>query len=720
MESPAHTAEDLASFSATDRFMARSLYISTVEPRCGKVAFSLGLADLALRRTTRVGFFRPVIQAPAPGQRDEDIDLILRYFNLPQTYEESYAWFQQEVLERLGDHQEDLVIERIIDRYKQLEKQCDFILIEGTDYLGHVSALEFDLNALFAYNLSAPVLIVGNARGRSAGESVDAVHIAVDAYEEKGCAVAGVILNKAEPAELAELRGALDREFGAAGKLVGVFPYDAVLRAPTVREIAEQIGAQVLFGRERLDHPVNSYLVAAMHLQNLLAWLDADQLVLTPGDRADVLLGVIEADRSVNYPRLAGLVLTSGIQPDPEVFQLVEGLSESLPILSVNEDTYTSASRLEHIHASIRPEDKEKIQRALDLLEQHADLEEIVSRLSRSWHTGMTPRMFTYNLVQQAKARLRRIVLPEGDEPRILKAAADLVAREVVDITLLGKRDAIEQILRNQGIALDLDRVVLVDPATSPHVEGFAQTYFELRRHKGVTLDAARDCLLDVSYFGTMMVHLGLADGMVSGAVHTTQHTIRPALQIIKTRPGFSIVSSVFFMCLEDGVVVYGDCAVNPNPTARELAEIAVSSGDTAQLFGIEPKVALLSYSSGESGVGEEVNKVREAARLARAMRPELVLEGPIQYDAAVDEGVAALKMPGSAVAGHATVFVFPDLNTGNNTYKAVQRETGALAIGPILQGLRKPVNDLSRGCTVDDIINTVVITAIQAQNEAN
>lgn len=700
--------------------MSRSIYISTVEPGCGKVVFSLGLTELALRRTTRVGFFRPVIKTPAPGQRDEDIDLILRHFGLLQNYEESYAWFQHELLERLGDHQEDQVIERIIDRYKQLEKRCDFILIEGTDFLGHVSALEFDLNALIARNLSAPVIIVGNAHGRTAREAVDGVHISVDAYEEKGCLVAGVLLNKADPDRLDELKAALVEAFGEAGKLVGVFPFDNVLLAPTVREVAEQLGAKVLFGQERLDNLVNDYLVAAMHLQHLLNWLEADQMILTPGDRADVLLGIIEADHSANYPRLAGLLLTSGIMPDPAVFRLIKGLSGSLPILTVSEDTYTVASRLEHIHAGIKVENQDKIQRALAMLEQHTDLDDLIRRLGQLTKTGMTPRMFTYNLIQQARANRQHIVLPEGDDSRILKAAAELVEREVVDITLLGKRVVIEQALRNHGIALDLTRVGLIDPATSPRLEHYAQTYFELRRHKGMTRDNAHDCLMDAAYYGTMMVYQGDADGMVSGAAHTTQHTIRPALQFIKTRPGFSIVSSVFFMCLEEGVVVYGDCAVNPNPSARELAQIAISSADTARVFGIEPKVALLSYSSGDSGVGEEVDKVREAAHIAREMRPELSLEGPLQYDAAVDAGVAALKMPGSVVAGHATVFIFPDLNTGNNTYKAVQRETGAIAIGPILQGLRKPVNDLSRGCTVDDIINTVVITAIQAQNQGS
>ena len=679
---------------------------------------TLGLAELALRQTTRVAFYRPVIQAPTVGDRDEDIDLILRHFQLPQTYEESFAWYLQELQERLGNHDEDAVIERIIERYKYLEGQYDFILIEGTDFLGHVSALEIDLNAWIAHNLSSPVLLVGNARGRTPREALDAVHLSVDAYEEKNCHVAGVVLNKAEPASRQALAAELAEEFGHSGKLVGVFPYDRCLESPTVREVAQQLDAKVLFGSDRLDNQVNGYLVGAMHLQNLLSWLEKDQLVLTPGDRADVLLGVIEADRSVNYPRMAGLVLTSGIRPDPEVFQLVEGLRESLPILCVDEDTYTVASRLEHIHAGIKAEDTDKIQRALSLFERDADLDGILRQFRNIPAAGMTPRMFTYNLVQQAKADRRHIVLPEGDEPRILRAAADLVEREIADITLLGKRKAIEQVIRDQGIALELDRLNIIEPVSSPHLETYAQAYFALRRHKGMTLDMARDCMLDVAYYGTMMVHQGHADGMVSGAIHTTQHTIRPALQFIKTRPGFSIVSSVFFMCLEDGVVVYGDCAVNPDPNAQELAEIAISSADTARVFGIEPRVALLSYSTGESGAGEEVEKVREATRIAHAMRPDLAIAGPIQYDAAVDQEVAALKMPGSEVAGLATVLVFPDLNTGNNTYKAVQRETGAIAIGPILQGLRKPVNDLSRGCTVDDIINTVVITAIQAQSE--
>lgn len=695
--------------------MTSSLYMSTIEPGTGKVVVSLALIEQALRKTTRVGFFRPVIQNPLAGKRDEDIDLMLRHFGLAQSYAASYALLQTEVTELISCNRMDELIEKLIHAYKRLEAQCDFIFIEGTDFLGQASALEFDLNCVMARNLSAPVLIVGNAHGRKSQESLDAMRIAVDAYEEKGCLVAGLVLNKAAAESLPQLQAQLMETYAGKDKVIGVLPYEPSLERPTVREVAEHLGARVLFGQSRLDHSVSAYLIAAMHLQHALERLESDQIVMVPGDRADMLAGLIQADRSINYPRLSGIILTCGMHPAPSLVRLIEGLRESLPIMLVTEDTYTVAARLQTLRPTMVAEDHDKLHAALALFERFADMEGIDRKLSRIESPGMTPRMFTYNLVQQARARQRHIVLPEGEEPRILRAAAELVERGIVKLTLLGRPEQIGIVLVQQGIALAPDTVEIIDPAVSPHLEAYANTYFELRRHKGVTLDTARDCMLDVSYFGTMMVYLGHADGMVSGAIHTTQHTIRPALQIIKTRPGVSVVSSVFFMCLDDGVVVYGDCAVNPDPTAQQLAEIAISSADTAKIFGLAPKVALLSYSSGDSGSGSEVEKVRDATRLARSLRPDLELEGPIQYDAAVDAGVAALKMPNSAVAGHATVFVFPDLNTGNNTYKAVQRETGAMAIGPILQGLCKPVNDLSRGCSVDDIINTVVITALQA-----
>jgi len=588
-------------------------------------------------------------------------------------------------------------------------------VIEGTDYLGQALALEFDLNALISRTLSAPVVLVGKGKDLSPEEAVNGLRVAVDGFRGKLSKVIGVMLSRAEPEKLEIYRNLLAQEFTSTDEILGLLPETPALSRPTVREVLEFLKADVICGHERLESVVEGYMIAAMYLQNILPRLKPGLLVLTSGDRLDLLLGMIEADRSLNAPRLAGLILTAGIRPDPLVMRLIDGLHGTLPVMVVEGGTYSIASQLEQVHARLDSTDREKVRKAREIFDQYADLEALSRHITEARSEIMTPRLFTYGLLQKARARIRHIVLCEGTEPRILKAAAELVSRRAVRLTLLGDQREVALQMREIGFELDADWVTVIDPVQSPRLQAYAETYYTLRQHKGVTLDQARDTLQDVSYFGTMMVHLGEADGMVSGAVHTTQHTIRPALQIIRTLADCPVVSSVFFMCMEDGVMVYGDCAVNPDPTPEQLAEIAIRSAETARLFGVSPRVALLSYSTGESGSGEDVDKVRSAVRIAQSRSPKLSLEGPMQYDAAVDESVGQLKLPGSKVAGHANVLIFPDLNTGNNTYKAVQRETGALAIGPVLQGLKKPVNDLSRGCSVDDIINTVLITAIQS-----
>jgi phosphate acetyltransferase len=528
--------------------------------------------------------------------------------------------------------------------------------------------------------------------------------------------VIGVILNKASPQSVLELRTTLEQELSHYDYLLSVIPYYRKLSSPSLEEIAEQLNAEVLYGHNKLNNLVPNYVIAAMQLPNVITRLKDDCLVITPGDRADIIIGCLQAHQSSNYPNLSGLLLSTSVPADPAILKLIDGLTDPIPVLSVNTNTYETSQALNQVHTSLKAKYTDKIQFSLKLFDDYVDLDRLEAKISTIKLQGITPKMFTYNLVQTAKSQPRHIVLPEGYDPRILKAASVLIDRQIVKLTLLGKIHEIEQVLSQNRIDLDLNQLNIIDPELAENFEVYAQQFYQVRKHKGMTLEAAREYLLDVSYFGTMMVYTGDADGMVSGAMHTTQHTIRPALQIIKTKPDFSVVSSVFFMCLSDRVLVYGDCAVNPNPNPEELAEIAIASAETAQTFGIEPRVALLSYSSGDSGKGEEVEKVRKATQIAKQRRPDLKLEGPIQYDAAVDAAVATQKMPGSEVAGQTTVFIFPDLNTGNNTYKAVQRETGAIAIGPILQGLKKPVNDLSRGCTVEDIINTVVITAIQTQ----
>jgi phosphate acetyltransferase len=697
--------------------MSKSIYLATTNPYSGKSLVSLGITELLLRRTNRVGVFRPLISVESARQRDKNIELLLSHFKLTLNYEDTFAFLRREAADLIGSGRYDDVLDKIIEKYKALESECDFVLCIGSDLVGGTAALEFDLNADVAKNLGCPVLLVTSGANRDASAVMGSVRANLTAFQERGCQVLGVIVNRAKMDTLEELKICLAEGLPRDDVLLSVIPAHKILSSPTLKEVAEHLDAEILYGANQLDKLAYRYLVIAMQLQNYLPHLSENALLITPGDRNDVILSALQAHQSQFYPQISGLVLSGGLKPVPSVTHLLDGLPGMVPILSVQTDTYETATEIATVRSYITAGNQAKIALSLELFEEFVDTRGLETRMSSVTPRGLPPKMFIYNLVQQAKSDKRHIVLPEGNDERILRAAEVLLGREIVDLTLLGDPEEISGLIQKLGLNIDLERVPVIHLQHSPLLQEYTQTLYELRKHKGMTLQMAADLMCGVSYFGTMMVYKGNADGLVSGAAHSTLHTIRPALQFVKTKPGFAIVSSVFFMCLDDEVLVYGDCAVNPDPNAEQLAEIAITSADTALAFGIEPRVAMLSYSSGESGVGEEVEKVRQATRIARERRPDLRIEGPIQYDAAVDPGVAARKMPGSDVAGQASVFIFPDLNTGNNTYKAVQRETGAIAIGPILQGLNKPVNDLSRGCTVDDIINTVVITAIQAQS---
>jgi phosphate acetyltransferase len=398
--------------------------------------------------------------------------------------------------------------------------------------------------------------------------------------------------------------------------------------------------------------------------------------------------------------------------------KLIGTLSElSIPILSVQCNTIETVNKINSLVVHVSSNDTQKIDIAKSSIYRHVDCEKINEKLKLDKARKRTPEIFKYEILERARSKKMRIVLPEGEEERTLKAAEWVRERGIADLILLGDKDKIARKVAALGLKLD-DGIDIINPTESQKFEDFVNTYYELRKHKNYTMDIAQDRMHDTIYYGTMMIYKGDADGLVSGAVNTTQHTIRPAFEIVKTRLGIENASSIFFMCLKDRVLVYGDCAIIPIPTAEQLSDIAVTSADTAKNFGVDPYIAMLSYSTGKSGKGPEVEKVREATEMAKSKRPDLLIEGPIQYDAAVDQDVARIKLPDSKVAGRATVFIFPDLNTGNNTYKAVQRSSGAIAIGPVLQGLKKPVNDLSRGCTVEDIVYTIAITAIQAQEE--
>ncbi len=696
--------------------MAKNLYIIATEARSGKSAVCLGVMQLLLKDFQRVAFFRPIISGSSTGKKDHDINLILSQFYLNMRYEETFVYTLDQARDMINQGKHTVMLENILTRFKELESRYDFVLCEGTDFVGGDSAFESDINAEIASNLGCPVILVANGQGKSSERLVATTQIAIDTFSEKGLDIFATIINRVEHGIEDKVLEGLTCKYMGGECLSYAIPEDPTLGKPTVSDVSKWLGAEVLYGQEQLDTPIDDYIVAAMQVGNFLEYITKGALVITPGDRADVILGCFSSRLSTAYQDVAGIVLTGGLEPPKSIRKLIEGWTGiPVPVLLAQGHTYKVARILMDLYGRIDVEDQKKIATALGTFEKYVKGDDFRSRLEAKHSDKITPKMFEYSLLDKATHQRQHIVLPEGTSARILRAADILLRRGVVDITILGKETDIK--LQASQLGLDLSLAHIVNPVESPDYETYWKTYYEMRKNKGVTEELAKDQMLSGTYFGTMMVQMGQANGMVSGSITTTQETIRPALQIIKTKPGMSIVSSSFLMCLSDRVLVFGDCAVNPNPDAQQLAEIAIQSAHTAKAFGIEPRVAMLSYSTGASGSGAEVDKVREATKIAHEMVPDLLLEGPLQYDAAIDPETAALKMPGSQVAGRATVFIFPDLNTGNNTYKAVQRAAQAVAIGPVMQGLNKPVNDLSRGCSVEDIVNTVAITAIQAQH---
>ncbi|SNR32476.1 MULTISPECIES: phosphate acetyltransferase [Hymenobacter] len=694
--------------------MTKTVFIASAEPYSGKSVLALGLVNLLLGQAQKVGYFKPIIAGDQP--RDPHITTILSHFKLPLAYEDTYAYTRPEALRLLEADAQGELIDTVIHKYKQLEERYDFTVVEGSDFVGPGAAFEFDANVSIAKNLGVPVLMVVTGEGKTTAQIVSTVLTVLRSFEAREVQVLAAVANRIPAAQVQDVRELLRTQLPEE-VLLAVIPEDINLLQPTMREIHEALGGKLLLGEAELGNQVDNYVIGAMQLPNFLNYLKENVLIVTPGDRGDIIIGALQANLSASYPRVAGIVLTAGSEPEEPVRRLIEGLQTVVPILAVPTGTFETSTRVGAIKSRISPDNPQRIQLAIQTFERYVDVRALQERMVSYQPEGITPHMFQYRLLQWAKRKRKHIVLPEGNDDRILRAADLLLHQDIVDLTILGNPQEVAASAKRLGLHLPIGKhLQVIDPVHSNYYPDYVQAFYELRKSKGVNEDMARDMMRDVSYFGSMMVQQGHADGMVSGAVHTTQHTIRPALQFIKTKPGVSVVSSVFFMCLPDRVAVFGDCAVNPNPTAEQLAEIAISSAESSQAFGIEPRIAMLSYSSGTSGAGADVEKVRQATELVRQLRPDLKVDGPIQYDAAVDPIVGRQKLPDSEVAGQASVLIFPDLNTGNNTYKAVQRETGALAIGPVLQGLNKPVNDLSRGCTVEDVYNTVIITAIQSQ----
>ncbi|MEU1630210.1 phosphate acetyltransferase [Streptomyces sp. NPDC020096] len=701
--------------------MTRSVYVTGIGRGDGRQVVELGVMELLTRKVDRVGVFRPLMHEGP----DRLFELVRARYRLTQDPATVYGLGYDEAARLQAERGIDELVSELVDRFHAVAREYEFVLVLGSDYADTQLPAELNLNARLANEFGASVLPVVGGLDQSADSIVAEVHNAHRAYADEGCYILAMIANRVAP-DAAKI--AADQLGSRLPVPVYVLPEEPSLSAPTVAQVVQKLQAEVLLGDDAgLARNVMNFVFGGAMLPTFLPALTPGCLVVTPGDRADLIIGSLAA-HSAGAPSIAGVLLTLDERPGPDIVALAERLAPGTPVIAVPGGSFPTAAELFSLEGKLTAATPRKAETALGLFELHVDTGELTNRLSVARSGRVTPMMFEHELIERARSGRRHVVLPEGTEERILRAAEVLLRRNVCDLTLLGDPDAIRKRAGELGVNLGLDVedrgsgaiARVVDPQTSPLRENFAELYAKLRAHKGMTVELAHDVVADVSYFGTLMVQEGLADGMVSGAVHSTAATIRPAFEVIKTSPGASIVSSVFFMCLADKVLVYGDCAVNPDPNAEQLADIAIQSAATAAQFGVEPRVAMLSYSTGTSGSGADVDKVRRATELVRERRPDLAVEGPIQYDAAVDRAVAATKLPGSAVAGQATVLIFPDLNTGNNTYKAVQRSAGAIAVGPVLQGLRKPVNDLSRGALVQDIVNTVAITAIQAQGDAD
>jgi phosphate acetyltransferase len=687
--------------------MGSSVYIASVEGSTGKSTVALGVLQQLSRRVERVAVFRPIVRPDTAtyGGRDYVLDLLTAHEAVQSAYDESLGVTYDEV------HADpDAALDAIVQRYHEIADHADAVLVVGSDYTDVGTPTEFSFNAKIAANLGTPVILVLNGFQRSPHEVRMIADLAVGELRGNHSSLAAVVANRVTPRHLADTVAAL----AGAGAPAFALPEEPLLTQPTVADLMVPVEGRLLRGDPTLlTREVTGLVVAGMTMPNVLDRLFDGAAVVTAADRPEVVLGVLVAHASLNFPQISAVVLNGGFTLPAQVQRLLDGVGVTLPILETTLDTQAASAALTAVRGRLTKDSPRKVDAALSLFERNVDGEALLDQLEVARSNAVTPLMFEHQLIDEAVAHRKHIVLPEGEDERILRAADVLLRRGVADLTLLGNPVVISA--KAAALGADVASARIVDPEHDHLAERLADELHRLRKHRGIDLDRARELVRDVSYFGTMMVHLGLADGMVSGAAHTTAHTIRPALEIVKTVPGVSVVSSVFFMCLQNQVLVYGDCAVNPDPTAEQLADIAISSAATAVAFGIEPRVAMLSYSTGTSGSGTDVEKVSKATMIIRERAPELPVEGPIQYDAAIDSAVARTKLPGSPVAGRATVFIFPDLNTGNNTYKAVQRSANAVAVGPVLQGLRRPVNDLSRGATVRDIINTVAITAVQA-----
>ncbi|MGO0308539.1 phosphate acetyltransferase [Endozoicomonas acroporae] len=695
----------------------RTFFLAPTRYGVGLTSVTLGLVRALDNLGLRVKFFKPIAQLHVGDTGPErSTKLVQRIMD----HEPPTPITSHRAEDLLGDNKGDVLMEEIVALFEQASQDCDVMVVEGlvpTREMPYANRL----NSNIAKTINADIILVSEPGNDSLGDLADKLEIAADSFGGiKNPNVVGYALNKLTPDMVASLNK--DGHFQSLPEFarkpfqpLGYIPFDNNLASPRTMDIAEHLKADIINAGEMDTRRVTSYTLSARTPTNMIHHLKPGNLVITPGDRDDIILATCMA--ALNGVPLAGLLLTSGITPSKPIMELCsKAIGTGLPVMLTGEDSYTTATLLDRRHNELPVDDAARVELVMDTIAANLNTEWLKQQCSALAERRLSPPAFRYQLVQRALGANKRIVLPEGDEPRTIQAAVICQERGIAQCILLGQRSVIEQVAKDNGITLP-DGLIIMEPESIR--TRYVDPMVELRKNKGLTAPMAEAQLEDTVVLGTMMLALNEVDGLVSGAVHTTANTIRPAFQLVKTKKDAGgLVSSVFFMLLPDQVLVYGDCAVNPNPDAEQLANIAIQSADSATAFGIEPRIAMISYSTGTSGIGADVEKVREATEIVKAKRPDLIIDGPLQYDAASVESVAQSKAPGSNVAGRATVFIFPDLNTGNTTYKAVQRSADVISVGPMLQGLNKPVNDLSRGALVDDIVYTIALTAIQAEND--
>lgn len=690
----------------------KTLYILSTDTYSGKLMVAIGLMQLLKSKYNKIAFFKPLIDSKE--HKDNDINFMLKHFELEQKYNDAYGFVLEDAESLLSQNNSQKIYETLVKKIKKLEDQYDFVLIEGVDANMIQAKDEFELNLKIAKNFNSPIITVLNCFEKSDEHILETIKIEHNAIKKNKANHFITFVNRINEEKIE----ALNTKIKNLNLDIEVFclAEEKKLNAITVAQLKKELHLEKLFGTPlEMQKLIYTHKVAAMRLENMLNFIEQNDLLIVPSDRSDIILGVIPALFSHNSPSISGILLTGNMELNQNVYNVLNGLEKlRIPILKINDNTYDAAIKVSKIKPKITSKDSKKIAVVNGLFQKYVDQNYLEQILSHCQSDIMTPIMFEYSLAQRLKGNKKTIVMPESFDARILEATQTLLDTNLVDIVLIGNEKKI--LHKSQVLGFDISGAKIIDPLEFKDIKLFAKTLFELRQHKGLTYDKAFETMqTDVGYFATMMVHLGYAHGMVSGAVNTTANTVRPALQIIKTKPEVSIVSSLFFMCLDTQVMIFADCAIVQDPSAVQLSQIALCTAFSAKAFGIEPNIAMLSYSTGDSGSGADVQKVIEATTLLKTQYPQLKVEGPIQYDAATNKSIAQKKLPNSKIAGEANILIFPDLNTGNNTYKAVRSSGEAVAIGPILQGLNKPVNDLSRGCDVRDIVNTVIITAIQA-----